>query len=154
MLFRIWRFCPWAQSVSNMTEKWYNVCNQVLKCEKMSLILHPSLPFQLPHTWGDPGGPQQEWPHLLAEGSPHQQQHGQCGGAEGSNGFEILFVSAQSEMFLSACSVVSSFRIVIIWFCIFIIYWNIYSKLESWKSKPTKPRLFCICTAFNRLLLT
>lgn len=43
-------------------------------------------PSQLPHTWGDPGGPQQEWPHLPAEGSHAQQQHGQRGGAQGTVG--------------------------------------------------------------------
>lgn len=41
--------------------------------------------LQLPHSWGDPGGSQQEWPHLHAERAHAQQQHGVSWGVQGEH---------------------------------------------------------------------
>lgn len=40
---------------------------------------------QLSHAGGDPGGPQQERPHLHAEGAHAGKQHGVCGGVQGED---------------------------------------------------------------------
>lgn len=70
-----------GHSMSDPGVRWVTVFG--FRVLLLPVFMASSVPLQLPHAGGDPGGPQQERPHLHAEGAHAGKQHGVCRGVQG-----------------------------------------------------------------------